>query len=238
VVLRSLTICHLPNYFVGEKMKPYQIQLEISGPTAMWTRPDTGDCPVSYPVPTYSAVKAIFESILWGPAVEVIPTRVEICAPLQYHSYQTNYGGPLRKSKVVKEGGSFQLLATVLIDVCYKIYANVSVVSPEIKKRLTKQALQWDRKTTSPGHAYQEIFNRRLKKGQCFTIPFLGWKEFGPSYFGPFRDHTVVQNEINLVIPSLLREVFSDGYATNHAFSYDQNVPIIDGVLEFPGKRR
>jgi len=26
--------------------KTYEIALEISGPTAMWTRPDTGDCPV------------------------------------------------------------------------------------------------------------------------------------------------------------------------------------------------
>ena len=35
--------------------KTYPIQLEISGPTAMWTRPDTGDAPVSYLAPTYSA---------------------------------------------------------------------------------------------------------------------------------------------------------------------------------------
>jgi len=46
-------------------MNKYPIMLEISGNTAMWTRPDTGDCPVSYPAPTYSAVKGIFESILW-----------------------------------------------------------------------------------------------------------------------------------------------------------------------------
>ena len=45
---------------------PYSIEMEIAGDTAMWTRPDTGDSPVSYPAPTYSAVKAIFESVLWG----------------------------------------------------------------------------------------------------------------------------------------------------------------------------
>src|SRR4030065_1795170 len=101
----------------------YEIKIEISGRAAMWTRPDTGDCPVSYPAPTYSAVKGIFESMLWGPAVQIIPTKVEICAPVQYHNYQTNYGGPLRKSRVITEGGGFQLLATVVIDVCYRLYA-------------------------------------------------------------------------------------------------------------------
>ena len=46
-------------------MKKYEISCEISGPTAMWTSPDTGDVPVSYPAPTYAAVKGIFESIVW-----------------------------------------------------------------------------------------------------------------------------------------------------------------------------
>ena len=213
-------------------MEPYTISMEISGPTAMWTRPDTGDCPVSYPAPTYSAVKGIFESILWGPAVQIIPTKVEICAPVQYHNYQTNYGGPLRKSGVITSGGGFQLLATVLIDVCYRLYAEV--MSTPMKNRVPDNARQWDSKTTSPRHAYQNIFNRRLKRGQCFTIPFLGWKEFGPDYFGTFRETTKVQTDIKMEIASMLREVFSEGYASECAFTYEQNIKIDAGALEFP----
>ena len=211
----------------------YEIKMEISGRTAMWTRPDTGDCPVSYPAPTYSAVKGIFESMLWGPAVQIIPTKVEICAPVQYHNYQTNYGGPLRKSRVIAGGGGFQLLATVLIDVCYRLYAEVLPIPMTTKERVPDKARQWDGKTTSPCHAYGDIFNRRLKRGQCFTIPFLGWKEFGPSYFGTFRDTTKVQSDINMVIPSMLREVFSEGYASKCAFTYEQDVKITAGLMEF-----
>lgn len=217
-------------------MNKYEVQLEIAGNTAMWTRPDTGDCPVSYPAPTYSAVKGIFESILWGPAVQVLPTKVEICAPLQYHNYQTNYGGPLRKSGVVATGGGFQLLATVLIDVCYRLYAEAVPVSKNNKNRIPDGARRWDGKTTSPGHAYQDIFNRRIKRGQCFTMPCLGWKEFGPDYFGPFREKTQVQENINTGLPSMLREVFSKGYQSEVAFSFDQNIMIKNGVLEFPIK--
>lgn len=215
-------------------MNKYEIALEIAGATAMWTRPDTGDCPVSYPAPTYSAAKGIFESLLWGPAVQVIPTKVEICAPIQYHNYQTNYGGPLRKMRVIAEGGGYQLLATVLIDVCYRLYAEVAPVTAGVKKRITDCSRQWDSKTTSPGHAYQDIFIRRLKRGQCFTMPFLGWKEFAPSYFGAFRERTNVQTDINVVIPSMLREVFPGGYASECAFTYTQNVKIAEGVMEYP----
>jgi len=217
-------------------MKEYTVQLEISGPTAMWTRPDTGDCPVSYPCPTYSAVKGIFESILWGPAVRIIPTKVEICSPIIYHNYQTNYGGPLRKPRVIESGGGFQLLATVLIDVCYRLYAEIQPLGKNDKSRIPDSAKKWDTKTTSPGHAYKSIFDRRLERGQCFTIPFLGWKEFAPSYWGRFRPNTQIQEDIDLKLPSMLREVFSDGYASEQKFSYDQNVVIKNGTMIFPVK--
>ena len=78
-------------------MKPYPVQLEISGPTALWTRPDTGSSPVSYVAPTFSAAKGIFEAVLRWKSVNVRPTQVEICSPVQFHRYTTNYGGPLRQ---------------------------------------------------------------------------------------------------------------------------------------------
>jgi CRISPR-associated protein Cas5d len=211
----------------------YSVKMEIAGNTAMWTRPDTGDCPVSYPAPTYSAVKAIFESILWGPDVEIIPLKTELCAPIQYHSYGTNYGGPLRSSTSIRNGNNYQLFATVLIDVCYKLYAEV--VPYKNKSRLPKDALQWDGKTTSPGHAYQDIFERRLKRGQCYSIPFLGWREFTTSYFGEFRETTLVLSDMPVVIiPSMLRQVFSDGYNSSQAsYAYDNHLVVQNGVLKY-----
>ena len=213
--------------------KSYAIQMEIAGPTAMWTRPDTGDSPCSYPAPTYSAVKAIFESVFWGPDTEIIPTKVEICAPVQYHSYATNYGGPLRKASDIKKGTNFQMYSTVLIDVCYRLYA---VVVPNHKKEnLPQKSLEWDRKTTSPGHAHQAIFERRLKRGQCYAIPSLGLREFTPSYFGPFRESTSVCSDMaDIRIPSMLRQVFSKGYNTAVSYTYDTDLLIHNGVLEYP----
>jgi CRISPR-associated protein Cas5d len=207
--------------------------MEIAGDTAMWTRPDTGDCPISYPIPTKSAVKAIFESILFGPNSIVNPLRVDICTPVQYHSYHTNYGGPLRQGSAIKGGNSFQLLATVLVNVCYRLYAEI--IPNKQKESLSERSLQWDKRTTSPGHAYQDIFNRRLKRGQCYSIPFLGWKEFTPAYFGPFRDTTKVQTDFTTTISSMLREVFSQGYNSPVSVTYDQNVTVTIGVVIFGG---
>ncbi|MEA4892453.1 MAG: CRISPR-associated protein Cas5 [Peptococcaceae bacterium] len=211
----------------------YPVSMEIAGDTAMWTRPDTGDCPVSYPAPTYSAVKAIFESVFWGPAIEIIPTKVELCAPIQYHSYCTNYGGPLRNPKSINQGNNYQLFATVLVDVCYKFYA--IAVPNQRKVDLPEKAIQWDNKTTSPGHAYQSIFERRIKRGQSFAIPALGWKEFTSSYFGELRSTThVLQDMPPVIIPSMLRQVFSGGYSSSVSYVYDNDLVIQNGTLEYP----
>jgi len=42
-------------------MKEYTVALEISGPTAMWTRPDTGSTPVVCPLSPYSTIEGVNE---------------------------------------------------------------------------------------------------------------------------------------------------------------------------------
>jgi len=210
-------------------MESFPISLEISGSTAIWTRPDTGDSPVSYPIPTYSAAKGIFESIVRTETVEIVPTKVEICAPITYHNYSTNYGGPLRKSPIMATGDSYQLLATVLINVCYRLYAELRPI--RVSHPLSEKA----RLRASMGgnvlHACQDIFNRRLERGQCHDIPFLGWREFVPDYMGPFRETTRVEESINLTLPSLLHSVFEP--SGNKKPVYKPDVEIIKGRLNY-----
>ena len=121
-------------------MKRSESALEIAGATAIWTRPDTGDSPGTYPAPTRSAARGIFESVLWNPAVEIIPTRAEICAPLIFHHYTTNYGGPLRKSGQMKDGNNYQLFATVLINVNYRLYARLK---PSDRPSQSENVARW-----------------------------------------------------------------------------------------------
>lgn len=162
-------------------MKPYKVKLEISGPIALWARPDTLPNPVSYVAPTFSAVKGIFEAILRWKNVNVRPTRCEICTPVQFHRYSFNYGGPLRKSDQIKKGASLQIFAQVLVNVCYRLYAEVDWNrSPNGEPEVSPDG------HCAP-HAYVDAFNRHLERGQWFYTPCLGWKEFVPDYIGPFR---------------------------------------------------
>lgn len=211
----------------------YEVQFEIAGQAAMFARPDTGATPTSYPLPTWSAAKGLFESIAFfeDGAAWICPTKVEVCRRLGEHGgrvnfqkYTNNYGGPLRHPKLFTRGmtsggSSMQLFATILCDVCYRLYG--VVVSS-----------QWKRES-NPRHHLQDLFNRRLKNGQCFRTPCLGWSEFVCSYWGPFRTTTEVDTNLSLEIPSMLFGMWSEPSRGKYGPVFRQNVKIERGVLEY-----
>jgi CRISPR-associated protein Cas5d len=211
--------------------KTYSVELEIAGPTAMWTRPDTGDAPVSYLAPTFSAAKGILESICWLKSAVVRPTAVEICTPPIWHTYTTNYGGPLRKSSSFKDGNSFQLLATVLINVCYRIHAEV--VNIDHDRGQSTSSLRYRKTRINGAHAYQEMFKRKLERGQWFSMPSLGWREFVPDYVGPLREMSKACVDVNMKLPSMLRTVFSEPSHGIYDPSFAQDVEIQQGILHY-----
>lgn len=208
--------------FMKAKDREYQVCFEIAGPAAMFTRPDTGATPVSYPAPTYSAAKGMFESIARLKSAYIRPIKVEICAPIRYHSYATNYGGPLRRSRQMNKGCSYQLYATVLESVCYRVYGAVEELMPPLEGEVI---------TTNHRRLLQDKFQKRLRNGRWYTVPCLGWKEFTPSYVGPFREQTQVEESVEQIIPSMLFSVFSA--PSVYAPTYRQDVRIRKGVLEY-----
>lgn len=203
---------------MAKEEKNYEVCFEIAGPAAMFTRPDTGAAPVSYPAPTYSAAKGMFESIVRIKSAFIKPTKVDICAPIHYHRYTNNYHGPLRKSGT----DNFQLFATILTNVCYRIYGVVEELnSPNSDEVITTNHL----------HLLQDKFIKRLRNGRWYHVPCLGWKEFTPSYVGEFREGTKVEKSIEQIIPSMLFSVFAG--PGKYAPTYKQEVRIKKGVLNY-----
>ena len=192
----------------------YPASFEIAGPVAMFTRPDTGSSPVSYPAPTKSALKSMFECVALSKSAYFDPQRVDICAPIVFRKYSTNYRGPFRKSRTA----NFQLFATVLENVCYKVYGVILAYAPPN----SGQNVQ---------HQLQEVFMRRVSVGQFHVTPFLGWKEFVPTYFGPLRETTTIDKSINITIPSMLSTMYTrptDGYI---APRFEQDIKVEGGVM-------
>ncbi len=210
-------------------MNEYEIALEVAGPAAMFTRPDTGSTPISYPVPTSSAAKGIIDAVLRRPHIYVKPTRVEICSPIRYERYVTNYGGPLRSQVQIKGNNNYQLVATILVDVCYRIYGdvmmkNMSTRSREVPQMRPRRGQDWRPR-------FKALFEERLQRGQTFYTPCLGWKEFAPSYIGPFRRKTSRETTVDdIVIPSFLHSMWDHRQLKPE---YVQNWRIVKGMLSY-----
>lgn len=207
------------------------VSFEVAGPAAMFARPDAGSTPISYPAPTYSAAKGMFEAVVRRSHVYIHPTRVEICDPVRYERYVTNYGGPLRKQIQIKGGNNYQLIATILVDVRYRIYGEVRA------KRSTRGAGRpqlRERRGRDWRPELKKRFDERLANGQTFYTPCLGWKEFVPTYFGPLRPETKPDESINLIIPSLLHSMWKHRELKP---TYVQDWEIVSGVMSYEFRR-
>lgn len=211
---------------ISEHPIRYGICMEVEGDFAMYSRPDSGSEKTSYPVPTFSAVKGMFESILQMPTVFVIPTRVQICKPINYYKYTFNYRGELRKSQLISKENSQQIKFNILSDVCYRLFA--IVVNSRIH---SDKSVKY--KTINHAHSYKDQFNRRLIRGQNNEPPFLGISEFITSYSGVFRESTKVQQDINMEIPSMLVSCFDSLRNGKWAPSFIQNIKIVNGELYY-----
>jgi CRISPR-associated protein Cas5d len=195
----------------------------------MFARPDTGSTPVSYPVPTFSASKGIFEAVLRRPHVYVQPTRIEICKPVRYERYVTNYGGPLRKQVQLNNNNNYQLMATILVDVCYRIHGEVQMKRMSTRGKGLTQLRRRRGKDWRPH--FKELFDERLGRGQTFYTPCLGWKEFVPSYLGPFREGTSRETSVDdILISSFLHSMWDHRQLKP---VYGQDWRIVKGVMSY-----
>jgi CRISPR-associated protein Cas5d len=175
--------------------------LEVWGDYACFTRPEMKVERVSYDVMTPSAARAIYEAILWKPAIKWHITRVELLNPIKWISVRRNEvgkieGGPTQAQLEGKSGEPMglyiedcrqQRAGLFLRDVRYRIHAWFEFIPPE-KRAHNRPAAEdfWadaeEREQTIRADEseakYAAMFERRAKKGQCFHRPYLGCREF------------------------------------------------------------
>jgi len=175
--------------------------LEVWGDYACFTRPEMKVERVSYDVMTPSAARAIFESILWKPAIRWNVTKIEVLHPIKWISVRRNEVGKKISSPTTKQMagvlgepmGIFiederqQRAGLFLRDVRYRLHGYFDFIPPEQRKANhsvlpefwadEQEQTEIVRMDETPAK-YAAMFERRAKKGQCFQRPYLGCREF------------------------------------------------------------
>lgn len=156
--------------------------LEVRGDFACFTRPEMKIERVSYDVITPSAARAVYEAILWKPAISWHIDRIEVLKPIVWANVRRNEVGSVIPMGAVKASmkrakgslGVFveedrqQRAALILRDVAYRLYAHFEMTD----------------KAGSDDNAakFAEMFRRRATNGQCFNQPYLGCREFSADF--------------------------------------------------------
>lgn len=187
--------------------------LEVKGDYACFTRPEMKVERVSYDIITPSAARAIFDAILWKPAIRWHIKRIEVLAPIRWISVRRNEVGKVaspRSSGILIEDDRQQRAGLFLRDVKYRLFAEFEFISPEKRSKVFNPVPEWlvdseeaedlkkpDIRPDETEAKYAAMFERRAKKGQCFNQPYLGCREFSAAFrlVDQQADPTVWQEE-------------------------------------------
>ncbi len=174
--------------------------LEVSGEFACFTRPEMKVERVSYDVMTPSAARAIFEAVLWKPAMRWQVSKIEVLNPIKWINLRRNEVGCVASPRNIESAmrsGTGQLGVYIederqqraglfLRDVQYRIHAAFELRDPGLHKpnfpHLSKRTVNADEADMDlePNQMakFMTMFERRAAKGQCVNQPYLGCREF------------------------------------------------------------
>ena len=159
------------------------IQLEVWGPYALFTRGEMKVERVSYDVPTPSAARGIVESLYYHPGIRWHIRRIYVLNPIEFTTIRRNevkskiLGGTAMRIAQGKEDEPYLVTTKQIVQRASMVLTNVHYVIEAEFEMLPEKAAPGD----NPGK-FQDIIKRRLEKGQCYSMPYFGTREF-PAQF-------------------------------------------------------
>lgn len=170
----------------------YGVKLRVWGDYALFTRPEMKVERVSYDVMTPSAARGILEAVYWKPAIRWIVDRIHVLKPIRFENIRRNElkNKASINAKIMRssdqpvfqfiEDNRQQRASLVLKDVEYIIEAHFELTGSD---------------NAEPGK-HLAMFERRVRKGQCFHRPYFGCREFPVNFDWCDKiSHTVHQEE-------------------------------------------
>jgi len=167
------------------------LEVKVWGDWACFTRPENKAERVSYDVMTPSAARGVLEAIFWKPEFRWEIREIWVLKPIRHFSILRNEVGSPASVRAAhgwqdsdghyyadadNERGRTQRHSLILRDVEYLILADV-VLAPH---------------ATDPVFKYQDQFRRRVNRGQCHHMPYLGCREFSAHFAPSDRSETPI----------------------------------------------
>ena len=160
------------------------VKVRVWGNYALFSRPEMKVERCSYDVMTPSAARGILEAVYWHPGMRWVIDKIHVVNPVRFTSVRRNevkskilagnvlqaYNGKKdpRSLYISTKAEIVQRASLLLRDVEYVIEAHFE---------MTERANETD----NPGK-FKDIIMRRLRRGECFHMPYFGCREFPANF--------------------------------------------------------
>ena len=162
----------------------YSYRVRVRGELACFTRPEFKTERFSYDVLTPSAARGILEAVLWKPAIRWEIRKILLLSPPRYVQFKrnevTSRASVANAQRAARSGSPLDYFADedraqrntiALRDVDYAVEAEFHMTPKRGPEDNPKK--------------FDEMFRRRLEKGQSYMQPYLGCREF-PATVEPY----------------------------------------------------
>lgn len=158
------------------------VKVNVWGDYALFSRPELKVERYSYDIITPSATRGILEAIYWHPGMRWIIDKIYVKNPIQFTSVRRNeVKSKILASNVLQayNGADKPLYISTKEDIVQRaslLLCNVSYVI-EAHFEMTDQANASDN-----SGKFKDIIMRRLRRGECYHMPYLGCREFPANF--------------------------------------------------------
>ncbi len=156
----------------------FGFSIETWGDRALFTRPELSVERVTYDVITPSAARGLIESVYWHPGMRYVIDRIHVINPIEFSS--------VRRNEVKVKASAVAIRASVqgtkglpCISSQENIVQRASLILTDVRYVIDAHFVMTDKAShgDNPGK-FCDILKRRLRKGQCYSQPYFGCREF------------------------------------------------------------
>jgi CRISPR-associated protein Cas5d len=157
------------------------VHIHVAGEFACFTRPETKVERVSYPLPTPSAARNILDAICWRPEMRWIVTSISLMKPVRYvpirrNELQNKVAPSAIRSWMTEPGGYRPLVAGFGQDASSTLRFTMALAN--VSFLIDAYPLIFNANGDNTPRKYAAMLMRRAEKGQCYSQPYLGCREF------------------------------------------------------------
>lgn len=204
--------------------------VKVWGPLACFTRPEMKVERVTYPVMTPSAARGVLEAIFWKPELAWVVEEIRVLRVIRYLSILRNEVNSRASERSVAgwmragRGGydasadRAQRHTLALRDVAYVIQARMALRT-DVQDNPAK---------------YRDQFRRRVRRGQCFSQPYLGCREFAAAFAEPDGTEQPISQTEDLGLMLLDLDYLAGGAGAGVPRFFEARIE--GGVLKIPNR--